>query len=88
MALHAGLRCRKRLAGLLAMSCYLPSPITLAAEKSAANSDVPALMCHGRMDPIVPIGMGRSSRCPRRVGVHFVEWHEYRCSTVCPQELV
>ena len=57
VALYAGLRYPERLAGILAMSCYLPFPQTLAAERAAANSDVPILLCHGRADPVVPIAM-------------------------------
>ena len=40
VALHAGLRYPERLAGLLALSCYLPFPEALAAEQSDANSCV------------------------------------------------
>jgi len=88
VALHAGLRYRERLAGLLAMSCYLPFPSTLAAEKSAANVDVPILMCHGRMDPIVPIGMGLEARDALSASGYAVEWYEYPMQhEVCPQEL-
>ncbi len=88
VALHAGLRFPERLAGLLALSSYLPFPETLAAEKSAANSDVPILMCHGRMDPIVPIGMGLEARNALQASGHAVEWHEYPMQhEVCAEEL-
>jgi len=58
VALTAGLRFPQRLAGLLALSTYLPFRALLAAEKSAANSAVPILMCHGRADSVLPIAMG------------------------------
>ena len=88
VALSAGPRYSQRLAGLLAMSTYLPFPARLAAERSAANADLPILMCHGRLDPVVPLAMGVEARdtlvalgCP-------VEWHEYPMAhEVCRPEL-
>ena len=89
---RGGVACRaeipQRLAGLLALSSYLPFPETLAAGEVGGNADVPILMCHGRMDPVVPIGMG-----PRRATCsgagYAVEWHEYPMQhEVCAEELV
>jgi len=88
VALSAGLRFGERLAGLLALSTYLPFPETLAAARSAANLDVPLLMCHGRMDPVVPIGMGTEARDVLRAQGYAVEWHEYPMQhEVCAAEL-
>jgi len=88
VALSAGLRFGERLAGLLALSTYLPFPETLAASKSAANRDVPILMCHGRMDPVVPVGMGTEARDALRAQGYAVEWHEYPMQhEVCAAEL-
>jgi len=88
VALSAGLRFRERLAGLLALSTYLPFPARLEAEKSAANADVPILMCHGRMDPVVPIAMGSEARDVLSAQGYAVEWHEYPMEhEVCAAEL-
>jgi phospholipase/carboxylesterase len=88
VALSAGLRFGERLAGLLALSTYLPFPETLAASRSAANQDVPILMCHGRMDPVVPVGMGTEARDVLRAQGYAVEWHEYPMQhEVCAAEL-
>jgi phospholipase/carboxylesterase len=88
VALSAGLRFGERLAGLLALSTYLPFPETLAAGKSAANHDVPILMCHGRMDPVVPVAMGTEARDALRAAGYAVEWHEYPMQhEVCVAEL-
>lgn len=88
VALAAGLRFPERLAGLLALSCYLPFPERLAAEKSAAASDVPILMCHGQMDPVVPIGMGTEARDVLAGHGYAVTWHEYPMQhEVCAEEL-
>jgi phospholipase/carboxylesterase len=88
VALHAGLRFTERLAGLVALSCYLPFPSSLAAEKSAANLDVPILMCHGRTDPVVHVGMGLEARDALKAQGYAVEWHEYPMQhEVCAEEL-
>jgi phospholipase/carboxylesterase len=88
VALSAGLRFGERLAGLLAMSSYLPFPETLAAEQSAAQAHLPILMCHGRLDLVVPIGMGAEARDVLRAQGHTVEWHEYPMQhEVCAAEL-
>jgi phospholipase/carboxylesterase len=88
VALAAGLRYPARLAGVLALSCYLPFSARLAAEKSAANQDVPLLMCHGLWDPVVPVGMGQEARDALRAEDYRVEWHEYPMQhEVCTEEL-
>jgi len=46
MALLAGLRAPQRLAGIAGLSGYLPLAATTAAERSAANHDVPVFLAH------------------------------------------
>ena len=88
VALSAGLRFPRQLAGLLALSTYLPFPARLGAERSSANAGVPVLMCHGRMDPIVEIGMGLEARAALEAQGYPVEWHEYPMEhEVCAAEL-
>ena len=70
------------------MSCYLPFPETLAAEKSAANSDVPILLCHGRSDPVVPIAMGIEARKELKAHGYAPEWRDYPMQhSVCMEEI-
>jgi phospholipase/carboxylesterase len=88
VALHAGLRFGQRLGGLLALSTYLPSPASLATEKSPVNEALPILMCHGRLDPIVPLGMGLEARDALAAQGYTVEWQEYPMQhEVCAAEL-
>jgi phospholipase/carboxylesterase len=77
MALYAGLRYPSRLAGVLAMSCYLPFAERLGAEMSAANEAVPILLCHGRRDPVVPVAMGIEARDALQATGFRPEWREY-----------
>jgi phospholipase/carboxylesterase len=87
-ALAAGLRFPERLAGILALSAYLPFPQTLAAERSAANADVPILMCHGRLDPVVHLTLGQEARDVLTTLSYPVEWHEYPMQhEVCTAEI-
>ncbi len=88
VALEAGLRFPRRLAGVLALSTYLPFPARLATERSDANADVPILMCHGRLDPVVPIAMGLEARDALEALGYAVEWREYPMQhEVCGPEL-
>jgi phospholipase/carboxylesterase len=61
IALQAGLRYAQPLAGILALSTFLPQAATVAAEASPANHAIPILMCHGRRDPILPLELAHKS---------------------------
>src|SRR5438045_3866039 len=62
VTLLAGLRYPERLAGLLALSTFLPLAGKLSAERSEANRDVPIFMAHGSYDDLIPIGRAQASR--------------------------
>jgi phospholipase/carboxylesterase len=77
MALQTGLRHPERLAGIMALSCFLPLPDTVAAEASAANRAAPIFMAHGTHDPLIPLARARQAHeILTRLG-YRVEWHEY-----------
>lgn len=89
IALQTGLRYQQRLAGVMALSTYLPLGASLATEASAANRDVPILMCHGVHDPIVPAQMGEASRDVLKGLGYRIEWHSYPMEhSVCMEEVV
>lgn len=77
VALHTGVRYGRRLAGILALSTYLPLRTTVAAEASAVNRDIPILMCHGIYDGVVPAAMGVASRDILQQLGYSVEWRTY-----------
>lgn len=88
IALHTGLRHRQPLAGIMALSTYLPLRDTLAKEASEANRDVPILMCHGAYDPVVVPMMGETSRDILQGLGYRVEWHSYPMEhSVCMEEI-
>ena len=77
VALHGALRHGEALAGILALSCYLPLQSALAAELSEANRQTPILMCHGVQDPVLPIALGLAACNWLRAAGYRVEWKEY-----------
>ena len=88
MTFMAGLRHPERLAGLLGMSGYLPLADTTAAERSAANADVPIFQAHGRADPVIALARATDSRDALTALGYPVEWHDYPMPhSVCPQEV-
>jgi phospholipase/carboxylesterase len=88
IAIHAALRHPERLAGLIALSTWMPLGETLAAEASAANRDLPVFMAHGRQDPMVPVGLGEHTREALSAAGYPVEWHTYEMPhAVCPAEI-
>src|SRR5437879_5386504 len=62
IALHTGLRHPERIAGIMAVSTYVPVGEKLPPEASAASRDVPIFMAHGRDDPIIPLARAEQSR--------------------------
>jgi phospholipase/carboxylesterase len=88
IALQTALRYPAQLAGVLALSTYLPLPEKLEAERSADNAQTPIFMAHGIEDPIVPLKLAQSS-CKRLLALGYpVEWHEYSMPhSVCPEEI-
>jgi len=88
IALQAGLRSTQRLAGLLALSTYLPLAATLRAERGTANREVPIFMAHGGQDPMIPIDSARRSREVLEGLGYRVEWREYPMPhSVCAEEI-
>lgn len=88
MALMTALRHPHRLAGVVALSGYLPLASTTAAERHPANAGLPIFMAHGSQDPVVPLQRGADSReALQRLG-HAVQWHSYPMPhSVCQPEI-
>jgi len=77
VALHAGLRHAAPLAGIIALSCYLPLRDRLATDAGSANRRTPILMCHGREDVVVLPAFGELSRDALLAAGLPVEWRAY-----------
>lgn len=89
MALHSGLRFRQRLAGVIALSCYLALDSTLPAERAPENLGSPLFIAHGTVDPTVPFAFGDASRRKLQAAGYSVAWHSYPIGHgVGPEEIV
>ncbi len=89
IALAAGLARQSPLAGLIALSTYLPMPMAQArAALHAQAATQPLFMAHGQLDPVVPIAAGEASaRAMRELGFD-VTWHHYPMPhAVCGEEI-
>ncbi|MDM0059286.1 alpha/beta hydrolase [Variovorax fucosicus] len=88
MALLTGLRHAERLAGIVALSGYLPLAASTAAERSEANRDVPIFMGHGQRDGVVVIARATASRDALTALGYAVDWHMYPMEhSVCMEEI-
>ena len=88
IALHTGLRQTQPLAGLIALSCYLPLADAFGNEAAAASRTVPIFLAHGTQDPVVPIARGTASRDVLKAAGYAVEWREYPMPhSVCAEEI-
>lgn len=88
IALQAGLRHREKLAGIVALSTYLPLEGSLDAEASAANKSTPIFMAHGTEDPIVPLQLADASQRALRARGYEVEWDTWPMPhAVCAEEV-
>ena len=88
IALQTGLRYPERLAGVLALSTYLPLAGALPAERSDANRKVPIFQAHGRFDDLIPIERAARSRDALQALDYPMEWHEYPMPhSVCAEEI-
>ena len=88
IVLHTGLRYQNQLAGILALSMHLPTIHHLAPQLSPANRNVPIMMAHGQMDPVVPVAKAIETRQElTRLG-YEVSWHVYPMQhSVCEDEI-
>jgi phospholipase/carboxylesterase len=88
IVLQGGLRHPTRLAGILALSTYLPLASTLDAEASPANRDVPLFMGHGMDDDVIPHRFSVAARDRLSSAGYRLEWRDYEMGhAVCMQEI-
>jgi len=88
IALFTALRYTRTLAGVVALSAYLPLGEVISQELHPANAKLPIFMAHGAIDDVVPIRFSRNSRKKLHQMGYEVSWWEYPVShTVIPEEL-
>lgn len=88
MALITGLTYPKPLAGIIALSGFLPLAGEVLQKASTANQHIPIFMAHGTEDAIVSYAFGNASHTVLQQANYPVTWHDYRMAhTVCRQEI-
>lgn len=88
VAYLSGLTHPEPLAGVIALSTYIPSPHLITADLSSANRQLPVFAAHGTDDDVVSLALGVQ-------GLEFVkslgiapEWRTYPMPhSVCPEEI-
>jgi phospholipase/carboxylesterase len=89
MALHIGLRYPQRLAGILALSCYLASGASLAKEGQPANQATPVFISHGEKDNLLPVALGEMAVQQLKDAGYPVSWAAYPMAhELCYQQIV
>lgn len=88
IVLRTGLLFEYSLAGILALSTYLPLFEATRTEAHPANKSTAIFMGHGREDPLIPIEAAKDARdFLSTLGV-TLQWHEYNMPhAVCPEEI-
>jgi phospholipase/carboxylesterase len=88
VALATGLRFAKPLAGILALSGYLPFSQNQLAESPLTPSSLPIFLGHGTEDNIVPYSAGLLAYDTLQQQGFAVDWHRYPMSHgVCEAEI-
>ena len=87
-ALHTMARQQQALAGVLALSTYLPLQAKLVTEKTTASLSTPIFMAHGSFDEVITLERCKVSLAILQQNAYQINWHEYAMAhSVCPQEV-
>ncbi len=77
MAIEAGARYERRLAGVVGISGYVHQPDELLSKLSRVAFEQRYLLTHGTYDPLIPIAQARQQvRWLQAAGLR-IEWHEF-----------
>ena len=88
IALHTALRYSQTLAGVLALSTYLPLRTLLALQKTTANQQTPIFMAHGIDDEVITLATCKVSLDILQAQSYAVDWREYAMAhSVCMAEI-
>lgn len=88
IALITGLCFAKPLAGIMALSGFLPLVSDVLQNASSANAKIPILMAHGTQDMVVPYAFGKASCDALQSAGYSIDWHSYPMAhSVCAEEV-
>lgn len=86
IALQTALRYKQTLAGVMALSTYLPLKTTLEKEKAKENQYIPIFMAHGTFDNVIALSTCRISYDVLHAQYYKIDWHEYAMAHSVNQE--
>uniref|UniRef100_A0A3Q1H7J3 palmitoyl-protein hydrolase n=1 Tax=Anabas testudineus TaxID=64144 RepID=A0A3Q1H7J3_ANATE len=90
LSLYTALTCQHQLAGVVALSCWLPLHKSFPLA-SSGNKNLPILQCHGEMDVMIPVQFGAmtSEKLKCLVNPHNITFKTYPGlpHSSCPQEM-
>lgn len=88
VAYYTGIRSPHKLAGILALSAYLPFASVADAEHSGVNVYTPIMAMHGLHDGVVPLSIGKLSADTLITLGYPVQWQTYPMQhSVVPEQL-
>ena len=88
VALHTGLRYPQKLAGIMALSTYMPTTEQLKTERTPANNETHVFMAHGTMDPVIHMQIAKDSFSRLKSMDYPICWHEYPMQhSLCLEEI-
>ncbi|KAM9419007.1 acyl-protein thioesterase 2-like isoform 2-T2 [Salvelinus alpinus] len=92
LSLYTALTCQQQLAGVVALSCWLPLHKSFPqAASTSGNRDMPILQCHGEMDPMIPVQFGAMTAEKLKIIVNpqKITFRTYPglMHSSCPQEM-
>lgn len=88
MALHTAIRYPKNLAGILALSTYLPTANKIAEERNIVNNEIPIFMAHGNYDQVIPITLAKGAKAALESHNYSIQWEEYPMAhQLCYEEI-
>ena len=88
IALYCGLRYPNALAGIMALSTYLPLHSQLEKATTSTNEKTPIFMAHGTQDNVVTPLFGKQSYTLLNEAGYAISWHEYAMPhSVCMEEI-
>lgn len=78
----------EKLAGIIALSTYIPAPGLLTEQAAGAHRHIPIFAAHGTEDDVVSPALGLAARKLLTERGYQVEWHEYPMPhSVCLEEI-
>lgn len=88
ITLATGLTRREPLAGLIALSTYLPEVDAAATQLVEGATTQPVFMAHGSADPVIPVQIAEHSAQVLKELGFSLEWHRYPMAhQVCAEEI-